>query len=109
MSDGLSINLQTVKLHQKLGKPIPEFKTPEQITAEEKKSTTDAPKKVIQRPGTKVATAPKINFVGGTKLLSTSPATNQAENSETSAEGAVEEDESAVDVQDNNDTIVGKV
>ena len=104
----MSINLQTVKLHQKLGKPIPEFKTPEQITAEEKKSTSDAPKKVIQRPGAKVASTPKINFVGGTKLLSTGPATQQTENSEASSEGAVEEDESSMDVQDNNDTIVGK-
>ena len=103
----MSINLQTVKLHQKLGKPIPEFKTPEQLTAEEKKASNEAPKKVIQRPVTKGATTPKINFVGGTKLVSTGTGSKETETSEASDEGVIEED-SSIDVQDSSEEIVGK-
>lgn len=95
-------------MHQKLGKPIPEFKTPEQITAEEKKANNEAPKKVIQRPVTKGATTPKINFVGGTKLVSTGAGSKETETSEASAEGVVEEEDTSMDVQDSSEEIVGK-
>ncbi|XP_066922566.1 zinc finger RNA-binding protein-like [Clytia hemisphaerica] len=51
-------HLKTIKLHQKLGKPIPEIKAIE-TTAEPKKANV-------------VKTMPlKMNFVGGTKLTST--------------------------------------
>ncbi|XP_057305924.1 zinc finger RNA-binding protein-like isoform X2 [Hydractinia symbiolongicarpus] len=50
-------HMKTLKLHQKLGKPIPDIKVPE--------DATPAAKKVVK------TTAPKINFVGGTKLTST--------------------------------------
>ena len=49
-------------MHQKLGKPIPEIKIPE---PEKKKEETEAGKNVVK------TTAPKINFVGGSKLAST--------------------------------------
>ena len=52
-----------MKLHQKLGKAIPEIKLPE-IT----------PKK----PNVVKTTAPKINFVGGTKLASTGETNSEA-------------------------------
>jgi len=51
---------KVVKLHQKLGKPIPEIAVPEPL----KKAETPKPNVVK-------TTAPKINFVGGNKLLST--------------------------------------
>ena len=49
-------------MHQKLGKPIPEIKIPE---PEKKKEETETGKNVVK------TTAPKINFVGGSKLAST--------------------------------------
>lgn len=107
------MKLQTVKLHQKLGKPIPETKTPEQITAEEKKASNEAPKKVMSRPASKTTTAPKINFVGGTKLVSTVTGSKETENSdikmETKPEGGNEEDDAAMDVSDQSGEIVGKM
>ena len=94
-------------MHQKLGKPIPESKTPEQITAEEKKANNEAPKKVIQRPVSKGATAPKINFVGGTKLVSTGTGSKETDNSEAGTEGAVEEEDTSPDAPDSSEEIVG--
>lgn len=57
---------KVVNLHKKLGKPIPEIAIPEPAVKKEKAAN---PVKT---------TAPKINFVGGNKLLST-PAGNKVE------------------------------
>ena len=100
--------MQTVKLHQKLGKPIPESKTPEQIAEEEKKAKGDAPKKVIQRPAAKATTAPKINFVGGTKLLSTAGGSKEVEKEETKMDESTEDADAATDAADPSGEIVGK-
>lgn len=51
---------KVVKLHQKLGKPIPEIVVPEPTA-----------KKEVKVANVVKTTAPKINFVGGNKLLST--------------------------------------
>lgn len=68
---------KVVKLHQKLGKPIPE---PSPLKAPEAKDTTKengdkkagAGNKGAQgKPSPKKMAAPKITFVGGTKLTST--------------------------------------
>ena len=67
---------QTVKLHQKLGKPIPEVKMPD-----------EPPKKanVVK------TSAPKMNFVAGSKLSSTG--------AEESAENNTDEQEIAPEVE----------
>ena len=99
-----------MKLHQKLGKPIPEFKTAEQITAEEKKASNDAPKKVIQRPASKGGAGPKMNFIAGTKLPGTGTVRKEADGSDgkmEKAEGSIEEDDAAMDVADASAEIVG--
>ena len=66
-----------MKLHQKLGKPIPEIKTPQQLNKEEKsaagKASTSSVKTVTK------SVTPKISFVGGTKLVSTGSGTEQKE------------------------------
>eukprot|EP00794_Sanderia_malayensis_P009635 gene9635-10623_t len=91
-------HVKTVKLHQKLGKPIPEMKTAEQLTASEKK--TEAPKKVIQRPVGKPTTAPKINFVGGTKLLSTATGTQEVESVKPEEQKEEQETSTSIEVTD---------
>jgi len=50
---------KTIKLHQKLGKPIPEIKIPEEV-----------PPPPTTKSNVVKTTAPKINFVGGNKLTS---------------------------------------
>ena len=61
-----------MKLHQKLGKPIPEVKIPET----KKPATTAATTSTTSAAATATSTAAKatmqkVNFVGGTKLNST--------------------------------------
>ena len=63
LQDWKKILFQTVKLHQKLGKPIPEIKIP----GEGKKD----------KPNVVKTTAPKINFVPGAKLTSTGEEQNE--------------------------------
>lgn len=68
---------KVVKLHQKLGKPIPEpspLKPPEaKDTAKENGDKKAGPgnKGLQRKPPSKKMAAPKITFVGGTKLTST--------------------------------------
>ena len=75
--DTFTLFQKVVKLHQKLGKPIPE---PSPLKAPEAKDTTKengdkkagAGNKGAQgKPSPKKMAAPKITFVGGTKLTST--------------------------------------
>ncbi|XP_065060254.1 zinc finger RNA-binding protein-like isoform X2 [Rhopilema esculentum] len=99
-------HIKTIKLHQKLGKPIPDFKTPEQISAEEKKTANEGPKKVIQRP--KSAVAPKINFVGGTSLTSTGSGNKDGESSATKIDAPIEDEDASMDAIDSGKEIVGE-
>ena len=68
--------LQVVKLHQKLGKPIPEpapLKPPEPKETKENsdKKAGNGNKGAMRKQPPKKMAAPKITFVGGTKLTST--------------------------------------
>ena len=99
-------HVKTVKLHQKLGKPIPDFKTPEQISVGEKKN--DTPKKVIQRPASKPATAPKINFVGGTKLLTTASGSKEVEGVKSEENANEQADVTMDETAEEEQEIVGK-
>ena len=71
------IPFQVVKLHQKLGKPIPEptpIKPPEPKEAMKEngdKKSGNGNKGPMRKPPPKKMAAPKITFVGGTKLTST--------------------------------------
>ena len=73
----LTLLLKVVKLHQKLGKPIPEpspLKPPEakDATKDNGDKKAGAGNKGSQRkpPARKIA-SPKITFIGGTRLTST--------------------------------------
>lgn len=78
-------HIKVLKLHQKLGKPIPEIKMPE-IKPAAKKAT------VVK------TAAPKMNFVGGSKLLSSvggglkEESTNSVAPTALAGDGAEEED-----------------
>lgn len=71
------MSLQVVKLHQKLGKPIPEptpIKPPEPKEGMKEngdKKPGNGNKGPMRKPPPKKMAAPKITFVGGTKLTST--------------------------------------
>ena len=68
---------QVVKLYVKLGKPIPEIQpikpqdAKENKEGEEKKNPASANRNHNRKTGAKRPVAPKITFIGGTKLTTT--------------------------------------
>lgn len=86
---------KTIKLHQKLGKPIPEIKLPEESAAKKSNVTK--------------TTAPRMNFVGGTKLTSTGTEESADSTADDDQEVPVEGEAIGEDYVEDVKSDVGKV